>query len=540
MGIYFTESKSIDSDNIEILDEANITVEKFFAGLQKATYALKTEEIKEAEIVKRLNKAKTALKNSKELLDEYYQSKKKMNSVKLKQYVAAKVYTKNLMQSILFAFPAGFLIGAIGGANPIVYPLAFLTGYSIGTAVTEININNYEKSLKKIVEANKEAVKYLEERKRSIKESCCDDIDLSGENYFAYTALSKELDPEKEYDDFFRYPEYTKMITEFFDIKDTLTRKSLIHLNEADQNQVLTSLTSKLYDIIQSKAVEIDYGNIPETKGDITKLPEYDNIVECIITLRGILKEYKQDSSPVEELSMALANLQSRKDLFMKAFKYKIELPMMIYCNVTLSIISGISLMIATCIEFVKTPKQEAFEIVLDKVAYSKSKEHLLFNSLKKFNKVCASEDFDKTMDYVVTNNIKGAVNEIAVSAIAIGIGAAGFILLNIIPFLREMIFFFFYTRSKMSDFFNIQADLLQMNAYNVEATGEVNSEQKDLIVKKQLNIVELFRKAANFFSINFKQAEVKATTEISSSSRKLKINDIADDLPDNISSALF
>ena len=59
----------------------------------------------------------------------------------------------------------------------------------------------------------------------------------------------------------YRSPEFTKAMNEYFDIQDTKTRKILLAVNEADQNKILTSLTSKLYDNIIDKVDEIDFGD---------------------------------------------------------------------------------------------------------------------------------------------------------------------------------------------------------------------------------------------------------------------------------------
>ena len=352
-------------------------------------------------------------------------------------------------------------------------------------------------------------------------------------------ARSEELSKDPVYGDFFRNPIALNAFTEHLDLSDTLTRKAILVMNEAEQSSVLASLTSKLYDNIVSKVDDIDYGDIPATKGDITKLSNYEKLRECIELLRGILNEFKQDTTPIDTVSEALANIMSRKDLFGRAFKLDVELPIIMYNNTVLSIINAVSYMIATSIEFMKTPNQDSFQITLDKVAYSKTKSNMLYNNLKKFNRCCKNNDFDKAMEFIIKKRVENAsVREGAV----IGTGAviAGIaVLLNIIPILREMVFFFYYTRMRVSEFFDIQADLLQMNAYNVENNDKIDNEKKQRVVSKQLKIVELFRKIANKITISGRKAELDTTKEIEKSERKMKINDVSKELPDSVS-ALF
>ena len=92
----------------------------------------------------------------------------------------------------------------------------------------------------------------------------------------------------------------------------------------------------------------------------------------------------------------------------------------------------------------------------------------------------------------------------------------------------------------RVSDFFDIQADLLQMNAYNLENNSSINDEQKERTISKQLKIVELFRKIANKISFTGRKAEVETNKEVQNASRKMKLNDLSNELPDTVASALF
>lgn len=360
------------------------------------------------------------------------------------------------------------------------------------------------------------------------------------EDYLGYNpdqglTRSEELS-KGPFEDYFKDPKVMGKFSEHMDISDNRTRKFLINMNEADQNAALLSLASKLYDNIVVKVDDIDYGDIPNTKGDITKLPNYEKLRECIELLRNILVEYKQDTKQVDEVATALANVMSRKDLFGRAFKMDVELPIIMYNNIVLSIIDSVSLTIASSIEFIKVPNQESFEIVFDKVAYSKTRNNMLFNCLKKFNKSCSNGDFDKAMEHVIKNKIKNGIHE---AAIVGGIAAGLVLVLSIIPILKELVFFFYYTRMRVSEFFDIQADLLQMNAYNVKEKDDMIEEKKERVIAKQLKTVELFRKIANKISFTNKKAEVEATKEINNTSKKMKIDDIGMDDSETIS-ALF
>lgn len=357
-------------------------------------------------------------------------------------------------------------------------------------------------------------------------------------------ARSDELKDDPVYGDFFRNPIVMEAFTEHFDLTDNLTRKGILAMNEAEQASVLTALTSKLYDNIVAKIDDIDYGEIPSTKGDVTKLSNYPKLRECIKLLRDILNEYKQDTTPIDEIGLALVNIESHKDIFTKAFRMDVELPIIMYNNMVLSIINGVSYMIATCIEFIKTPNRDGFDIVLDKVAYAKTKSNMLYTNLKRFNKCCKDNKFDKAMNHIIdtyVNKHEAAIGTVGAAAAIfsnpfVWIPAVIVLIVTIIPILRELVFLFYYTRMRVSEFFDIQADLLQMNAYNVENDNTMDASKKEKVVSGQMKIVNFFRKMANKISINNRKAEVETTKEIEANNKKMKLTDVTNELPDSVS----
>lgn len=351
--------------------------------------------------------------------------------------------------------------------------------------------------------------------------------------------MSGRKDKEVKLESMSMQQKYDYIIKEYYDISDAETRRILVGVSEADKNQVLSSITNKLYNNIVEKVDDIDFGTIPQSKGDITKIENYDKLIECYRLLRDIMEQYNQDTKKnLDVIGEAIDNMHQKRDLFMKSFQMNLELPMIMYSTIVLSIVSSISFMISSCIEFIKSPTQDTFDIEVDKVALNKTKDNLLFDNLKKFNDACRKGQIDTSIEYIIKNNVKNFTGY-EIGLVVSGIALIG-ILLSIIPIMRELIFFFYYTRVRVSDYFDVQADLLQMNAYNLEHTGKTDEDRKK-IVKKQMKLVELFRKISNTIAIDNKASEVKATKEIVQKSKeKYKYSDVADSLPDSVASDIF
>ena len=120
-------------------------------------------------------------------------------------------------------------------------------------------------------------------------------------------------------------------------------------------------------------------------------------------------------------------------------------------------------------------------------------------------------------------------------------VGIAG-ILFCIIPVIRELIFLFYYVRVRVSDFFEVQADLLQISAYNVENNRlDLTKEERKQIATKQMKTADKFRQVSKFIGVQMSGAESKAVKDVKSAeSKKFKANDVMDELPDSASAALF
>lgn len=315
---------------------------------------------------------------------------------------------------------------------------------------------------------------------------------------------------------FYKDPVYNKAVCEHFNMKDRYTCHVLAHLNEAGQNTVLMNITSKLYDKIVERCDDIDYGEIPKTKGDITKLPNYSSMKETIGIIHDLLKEYKQDSGPVDELAVALSNVEARKDLFERAYKYNVELPIAMYTNVTLGIITGVSYMIASCIEFIKEPGANDFKMTVNKLSYAKSKDHLMYSSLKGFNKSCAKNDFDKAMEAIMKAYIRGPKNEAVSAGVIAGIvlaaPAIAGVLFNLVTFvLRELTFLFFNLKVSIHDSLEMFSNMVRLNAYELEKNNATTENDRKKVVRKQLDVADKLLRFSNKFVVEMKKAEVAA-----------------------------
>ena len=344
-----------------------------------------------------------------------------------------------------------------------------------------------------------------------------------------YTAVEEHTIKERSHDE-----DYLKIVYEYCDLSDPDFKKRLIYVNEAEQNKVLMSLTAKLYANIVDKANEIDYGDIPETKGDITKLKNYGMMVDTVATLRDIVKEFKQDPKAVNVISEAIANVETRKDEFTKAFRLGYEIPKLIYCTTVLAINDSIAYMIASCIEFIKTPKTESFDMVLDVMRYKKAKDYLIFSNLDKLNREFKNGNIDKIMKAISKGAVDKAMTEAADSInlanpkvgkklslagtilLGVALAAVAIILFTILGIFQDIVFFFYNTKNNYSQYLEMQAMVMEANANNLDVNHpEWDDAKKKEVYDRQMKLVDKWRNRAEKWRVTAKKAEADTEREL-------------------------
>ena len=345
---------------------------------------------------------------------------------------------------------------------------------------------------------------------------------------------------------------FDKVLKEHFDRSDRRSMRILLSLNEAEQNQAMVALASKLYEKIVDKVDDIDFGTIPASRGDITKIGNFQEMRECITIINDILNNYKQDTRYLETVDKAIENLKNSKAIWEKAYAIDCEIAITFYNTIALSIVSAVSLLISSSIDFIKEPGNHSFEISFDRVAYNKSKDKLLFQNLEKFNKAYLKGDIKKTMEAIVKTNssVKESTSEtvtesVALAAIIAVVGAPlfiGILLTVIIPILHELVNIIYCARQDVSEYFDVQAKLVQFNAEQLKYRYTKSEGEIKKIYDRQMKIADLFKRISDKFAVKMNKAEVEAKKEIQvDNSVKYKADDLeVNDIPAMTSSSIF
>ena len=362
--------------------------------------------------------------------------------------------------------------------------------------------------------------------------------------------------------------EYMQIISETYDLSDYNTKKNLLFVNEAKRIENLEHIVNNLYLHIKSNVSGIDFGTIPKSRGVVTRIDNYANILDCINSVHELVYTYKEKTDIPDALSTALANIQQRERVFTKAFALNIEFPIMIYNITVLSIVSSVSLLLSGTVEYVKNG-HDSFSVSFDKVGYTKSRDHVLYQYITQFNRNCDNGTLDKLMNDCIKNNLtpveesamepmNEGIKDVVVGATSLiggsktvvdvvkGAGkigsklmkfkplrivaiiiAGGIAVIGLIKLICKLTFWCMKQMMKLSDWFEIQATYLQINAENLKYREDnKGDDHRKRVYQSQMKWVDRFKKLANFFALK----DSKATKETEDEERRNRNRTYDDD----------
>ena len=319
--------------------------------------------------------------------------------------------------------------------------------------------------------------------------------------------------------------------SKFMDFTDKETYMTIGVVNESEQKEILLGITNKLYEKIEAKVTNIDFGTIPASKGDITKVDNISMVLESLDDMKKIYNEYKQPTSEIQEILEAVENVQDLKIEFQRGFMTNTSLPIVLYNTTVLSIISATSLLISTTIDFIVDPRSKSIEVSIDRTGLKDSKNLLALRTLESFNNSCRGGKLKTLLQSVTKVNVKNLVGTSAIALIGVSIS----LIFTIVPLLREVVYYYYYCSTSIADYFDTQATMLSLNAARLEMAGDPKT------ANEQRKFVDRFRRISDALSINSKDSVNKATGDIKKESKeKFKIDDVTDSLPDSAASSLF
>jgi hypothetical protein len=288
-------------------------------------------------------------------------------------------------------------------------------------------------------------------------------------------------------------------------------------LMEQELHAVNNTMIGHLYKSAVEKS-HVDFDDIPESRGNITRYSGYSSIVQTIETLEEIAKQQGTKIMELDIIEQAISNIAAGREIFEKGFALEKEFIILQYNTLVFAVVEAVSVIISSYVDFVKRPDRTDFVILRakDRAGY------LSIQNLEKFNGAVRQGDFSKVNNSIINS---GKENLIGVDDIVVPLIIVGGVL-AIVPLVRELIFMFYFSRMRTSDYLEHQAALLEINKNNVES-GSAPAKRKAEIVKKQSEAIRKLQRISDKVKIDRITSERNATEAIKKENKNWTIDDV-------------
>lgn len=295
-------------------------------------------------------------------------------------------------------------------------------------------------------------------------------------------------------------------------------KKYMRAMDKNDIHQINGTLIQGLYGTILERK-DCDFGDIPDSKGDITKVKYMKSTSESLEILNELMVKNGIPTNEVDIINEAIANLKRFKPSFENAFAIKQNYLILAYNTFIMAVIDSTSMLIAKYMDYLLGPEQSRYDSM--KSHPDKGRGIISLDTLKRFNDEVKMGHFEATCDYL----LKAQRSNFTGTGVVIA-GATITALISIIPLTRELIYFYYRSRVKLSDYMNQQADFLELNELGVKASGKSAQEQKK-ILKEQGKIILKLRKNADKLKINNEDIGDLAKKQLADDNRGFSLKNI-------------
>lgn len=295
-------------------------------------------------------------------------------------------------------------------------------------------------------------------------------------------------------------------------------------MNKSDATQINASLVQSLYKSVLDRN-KIDFGDIPDSKGDITKVKYIQSSEECLAILEDIQARNRNIQIPeIIDVRKCIANIKTLTRSFTQGFAVKHEIIMTMYNTMVLACVDATSCLISSHMDIITGGStQPKLNTKSDK-----SRGIVSIDNIKNFNEAFNKGQIFNTLTYLLDENKKHfAGTEVVVTGVII-MGV-----LSIVPITRELVFFYYNSRVGISDYLQIQSDLLEMNRLAIESSKRPEKEKKT-IIKKQESVIKNMRKMSDKIAINNVDTNDVAKKEIKDENNLFSLSNIESQISNN------
>jgi len=288
-------------------------------------------------------------------------------------------------------------------------------------------------------------------------------------------------------------------------------------LTESTKKDIGGSMITSMFKSIKDKSLQVNYAEVEKTRGDITKLHGYSDLVTSISFLSKMASQ-NAGTAPKEiaELEACLQNIIRHKNDFQVSFARGNEAGIFLYNNLVVALVGATSFVVAATIEYVKDPLG-IYSATFKKNLDASISANIYLSNVTKMNryvqrgtlKTFFNNSSDLTLSesteneavdgHILVENtfsaISDALSKLTSGKVTSGIKSVGsfggkatavIVSIALILFwLRETVYFYYYSRTVISTNLKHLSAFVEVNSRNLGADKEVTKEKQEKIAMK-------------------------------------------------------
>jgi hypothetical protein len=303
------------------------------------------------------------------------------------------------------------------------------------------------------------------------------------------------------------------------------SEKSKIYaLNEAEQAIVNDKMVGNLYKSAL-KRKDIDFGDIPNSKGDIQKFGGYSNMVATLDMLKALSKKFGINIPEVDIVEDAINNIRVQKKVFEKGYTLNIDFMKMYYQALVLACVDATTLLLASYVEFTRTLNNIEFQVKRGKGISG----NICIDSLAKFNQSVKDGSFNKFADGLMSKKQEEFLGTAAVASLAGKTMVAAAIGASIVPVLRLLIFYFYDAKISVAEQLQYQKELLEMNAFRLNSSS-MEAQKRNKILDKQKRYIDRLEKMSDKIRVSDQLANKSTVNNIKQDNKQWNLSNVTND----------
>lgn len=307
---------------------------------------------------------------------------------------------------------------------------------------------------------------------------------------------------------------------------DFKERHIVMEMSSEQTHLVKSKIVTNMFQSVLQRS-DMKYEDLDDSRGDIRNYVDYDVLNNSLSQLGILSEEHNVHIPELKEVQQALDNLYLMSSDFKKGYILDRGMVKLAYRAAAGSVIAATSLLISEYMDFTLDENQ-TFTFNRRNNASST----MLMGQIRDFNK--KAPEIKETLSKINRTDPKQFIGT-STASFFIPVFIIGGVL-SIIPLIREMIFLFYHSRLKLSQYAEQQAAFLELNRAVIESSNRTVSEKKK-IMSKQRNVITKLNKLSEAVRVNEKLAEKDVVVNMKKENSKWTVDEVTKEVTDEIMS---